>query len=86
VWNYIDRWLSTGTAPRDTVSVTGLNLNILEGSHVSFPASSVPTDPTGGVWRCRKDKGQKTDMQKGGARCAGRSDGDAQQPHCFFFL
>jgi hypothetical protein len=27
-----------------------------------------------------------TDIQKVGARCAGRSDGDAQQHHCFFSL
>jgi hypothetical protein len=39
---------------------------------------------TGGEWRRRKDKQQKTDMQKVGARCDGRSDGDAQQSHCFF--
>jgi hypothetical protein len=48
--------------------------------------SSCSPDLTGGEWRCKKEKRQKTDMQKVGARCAGCSDGDAQQPHCFFSL
>jgi hypothetical protein len=41
---------------------------------------------TGHNWRCRKDKLQKTDMHKVGARCAGCSDGDSQKPHYFFSL
>jgi hypothetical protein len=40
---------------------------------------------TEGNWRCRKDK-RWTNMHKAGARCAGCSDGDAQQPHYVFSL
>jgi hypothetical protein len=55
------------------------------GSHELSHAPVTP-DLTGDNWRCRKDKGQKTDMHKAGVSCAGLWDGDTQQPHYFFSL
>jgi hypothetical protein len=39
-----------------------------------------PRNLTGSNGRLRKDKRQKTNMQKAGTRWTGRSDGDIQQP------
>jgi hypothetical protein len=39
-----------------------------------------PRNLTGSDGRSRKDKKQKTNMQKAGVRWAGCSDGDTQQP------
>jgi hypothetical protein len=45
------------------------------------------TGPNWGRWEMQKGQSiRQTDMQKVGIRCAGGSDGDAQQSCCFFSL
>jgi hypothetical protein len=44
------------------------------------PQGACPKNPTGGDERLRKDKRQKTNVQKAGVRWAGYSGGDTQQP------
>jgi hypothetical protein len=64
----------------------GLGTCIFEthSRHLSWPAWAHPMNLIGSDRRLRKDKRQKTNMQKAGVRWAGCSDGDTQQP-CYFF-
>jgi hypothetical protein len=71
-WRVGQPWLVPGNSSRSmTQSLTTC-------------VSPCPKNITGSDWRCRKDKRQKTNMQKAGVRCAGRSDGDAQQQRLLF--
>jgi hypothetical protein len=49
--------------------------------YISWPARAHPRTLTGRNGRLRKDKRQKTNIQKAGVKWAGHSDGDTQQPH-----
>jgi hypothetical protein len=49
--------------------------------HISRPVQACPRNPIGSNGRLRKDKRQKTNMQKAGVRWARCSGGDTQHPH-----
>jgi hypothetical protein len=57
-----------------------LEKEILLREALLWPAPACPRNLTGSDRRLRKDKRQKTNMQKAGVRWAGGSDGDTQQP------
>jgi hypothetical protein len=52
----------------------------LFGHHLLQPVQAHPRNLTGSDGRLRKNKRQKTNMQKAGVRWAGCCDGDTQQP------